>query len=981
MSIRRLSLLCGVSCVASVLALASPARAQEMRDFSIPEGPLGDALTTFVRQADRQILFTSDQVAGRRTAGVQGRLAPVTALERILAGSGLGWTSSRPGVFVLRPLETADAEPTELEDIVVTGSLLRGPADSPSPVTVIRRDEIDRLGRATVADALVGLPQNYAGSATPTSALIGSDPTQSNTGLATGVNLRGLGPDSTLVLVNGRRLSGTGGKGDFADVSAIPTSAVERVDVLLDGASALYGSDAVGGVVNIILRDRFDGQESRLRIGAVEGGAENLILGHTIGRNWETGGVLLSYEFERQKTLSGADRPYSATGDLRPFGGTDHRTIYSAPGNIVALDPGGAGYVSRFSIVPGSAGTATSPVDFVAGQTNFGNPRAGIDLLPEQDRHSAYARISQNLGDRIVFSADARFSQREFDVTAPAPQTIATVSSANPFFVSPNGSTSHQIAYSFARDTGPSRRSGTSRSLGLSAGLRIALAGSWDADVYAAFASERAENRQSGMLQSTHLQEALGNTADAAATSYSAGRDGFLNLFGSGAANTRAVLDFISSGYTASVDESEIASVNVLVQGTAFHLPGGDLKVAAGAQVRSETLKTSGENFLSGLLPVVSATPDRDRQVSAAFVEARIPIIGEANGGPGLRRLELSIAGRIETYDDIGSTTNPKVGVVWIPAQGLKFRSTWGTSFRAPALTELAERRYISATYVSDGVSRRVALFEGGGNPDLKPETAETFTVGVDLQPTWLPGFTASLTGFDIRFDDQIARPALDNLSQALLDPSLRPFVRLIDQSNAADRAIVEALISSPDFLLPGVLPANAYGLVVDGRWVNATSLRVRGIDASAAYDFDRGENQFRVEAGGSWMTDYKRQITSAAPVQNMVGLLGYPVDLRGSVSASWTRGPFSLRLTGHHVARYRDLSGRTIQDWNTADALASWSPNGEGLSQGVQLNLVVRNLFDEAPPFYDATSGLGFDPGQADPLGRLVALQLTKRW
>lgn len=981
MSMRRLNLLCGVSCVAGVLALAPPASAQEVRDFSISAGPLGDALTVFARQADQQILFTSAQVAGLRTAGVEGRLAPAAALDRLLAGSGLGWMSSRPGVFVLRRLETAEAETTQLEEIVVTGTLLRGPAASPSPVTVIRRDEIDRLGRATVADALVGLPQNYAGSATPTSALIGSDPLQSNSGLATGVNLRGLGPDSTLVLVNGRRLSGTGGKGDFADVSAIPTSAVERVDVLLDGASALYGSDAVGGVVNIILRDRFEGQESRFRIGAAEGGAESLIAGHTIGRNWDTGNVLLSYEFERQNTLSGTDRPYAATGDLRPFGGTDRRTIYSTPGNIVALDPGGGGYVSQFSIVPGPTGTATSSSSFVAGQTNFGNPRAGIDLVPEQDRHSAYARISQDLGDRMVFSADARFSQRDFDVTAPAPQSIATVSSANPFFVSPNGSTSHQIAYSFAEDTGPSRRSGSSRSVGVSAGLRIALAGSWDADLYAAWATERAENLQSGMLQSTYLQEALGNAADAPGTSYSAGRDGFLNLFGSGSGNTRAVLDFITSGYSALVDESEIASANILAQGTAFELPGGDLKVAVGAQVRAERLRSSGENFLSGLSPVLSTTPDRERQVSAAFIEARIPIIGEANGGPGLRRIELSIAGRVESYDDIGSTSNPKVGVIWVPVQGLKLRSTWGTSFRAPALTELAERRYISATFVSDGVSRRVALFEGGGNPDLKPETAETFTVGFDLQPTWWPGFTASVTGFDIRFDDQIARPALDNLSQALLDPSLRPFVRLIDQSNSADRALVDSLITSPDFLLPGVLPPDAYGLVVDGRWVNATSLRVRGIDASAAYAFERGEDQFRLEASGSWMTDYKRQITSAAPVQDMVGLLGYPVDLRGSVSASWTRGSFSLRFTGHHVARYRDLSGRRIEDWNTADALASWSPEGEGPARGLQVNLVVRNLFNEAPPFYDAASGLGFDPGQADPLGRLVALQLTKRW
>lgn len=976
----RRNLLSGVSLAACVIATALPACAQETREFSIPAGPLGDALTAFADQADRQILFTTGQVQGLNTAGLRGRYAPGEALDRLLDGSGLGWSSSRPGVIALRRLDRADSGEADLGEIVVTGSLLRGPAASPSPVTVIRRDDIDRSGRGTVADALVNLPQNYAGSATPTSALIGSDPTQSNSGLASGVNLRGLGPDSTLVLVNGRRLSGTGGRGDFADVSAIPTSAVERVDVLLDGASALYGSDAVGGVVNIILREDFEGQESRFRLGASRGGAENLIVAHTAGRQWRGGGAFLSWEFERQNTLGGSDRDYAATGDLRPFGGTDRRTVYSTPGNIVALDPV-AGYVSRFSIVPGSGGTARTPADFVAGQVNFGNPREGIDLVPAQDRHSLYGRIRQDLGDRLVFTADARFSRREYDVSAPAPTTIATVSAANPFFESPDGSASHQIAYSFAADAGLSRRAGSSESTGVSAGVRLRLPAGWEADVYAARASDRVENLQTGMLQATALQEALGNTADNPATAYSAGRDGFLNLFGSGSANTAAVLDFVTGGYIGSSDESEVSSVNALVQGTVVRLPGGDLRIAAGGQFRTESLSNRAENFVSGTAPVFSTPPDRDREVAAAFVEARIPLVGEANARPGIRLLELSLAGRIEDYDDIGQTANPKVGVVWSPANGARLRASWGTSFRAPALTELAERRYISATFVSDGASRRVALFEGGGNPDLEPETAETFTVGADLKPDWLPGLTVSLTGFDIRFDDQIGRPALDNLPQVLLDTSLAPFVRLIDQTSAADRALVDSLINSPDFLLPGVLPANAYGLVVDARWVNTTSVHLRGVDLSAAYDLERGSNAFRFEASGSWLTDYERQITPAAPVRNVVGDIGYPVDFRGSVAASWTRGPWAVRVTGNHVADYRDLTGRRIEAWTTADMLGSWTSPHDGLAGGLRVNLVVRNLFDEAPPFHDALSGLGFDPGQSDPLGRLVALQLTKRW
>ena len=294
MTFRRHHLLTGASAAACVLAAASQAQcqAQDLRSFRIPAGPLGQALTAYGVQADRQLLFTSDLVAGLSSPGLRGRYTPEAGLDRLLAGTGLSWSESRPGVIVLRrsaPGRAAAAPPepaTAVEGVVVTGTLLKGPADTPSPVTVVTRADLFRTGRATVADALVSLPQNYAGSATQTSILAGTDPMQSNSGFATGVNLRGLGPDSTLVLVNGRRMAGTGGRGDFADVTAIPTAAVQRGDVLLDGASALYGSDAVGGVVNIILRRNFEGHESRLRFGAARGGAESVIAAHTFGARW-----------------------------------------------------------------------------------------------------------------------------------------------------------------------------------------------------------------------------------------------------------------------------------------------------------------------------------------------------------------------------------------------------------------------------------------------------------------------------------------------------------------------------------------------------------------------------------------------------------------------------------------------------------------------------------------------------------------------
>lgn len=961
---------------ASVFLMAGAAQAQALVDFSVPAGPLGAALNAYARQADRQLMFTSDQVAGRRTRGVVGRMSADEALSRLLEGSGLSPVQSASGVYVLQRRAEAVESAFSVDDVIVTGTLLKGPGDTPSPVSVIRRDDLDRAGRATVADALAALPQNYAGSGTPTAALTGSDPMQSNTGLASGVNLRGLGPDSTLVLVNGRRMAGAGSRGDFADVSSVPTAAVDRVDVLLDGASALYGADAIGGVVNIILKRDFDGQESRLRLGASKGGGESVIAAHTVGRNWGAGQALLSYEYERQNALSASDRPYTATGDLRPFGGTDHRTYYGTPGNIVSLDPATSAYVVRYAIRPGASGVAASSADFVAGEQNYGHTRVGGALIPQFERSTAYLYGRQAVGSRLELSGDLRLSRRDYETESLPATIIATVTDANPHFISPNGSRSHSIAYSFAEDLGRSPRIGQAKSLGATLGARAFLPRQWEGEAFLTYGFDHTRDGRRRMLQSTYLQEALGNTPDNPATVFSAPRDGYLNLFGSGDANNRAVLDFISSGWAFYKDRSEVASANLIAQGDLLELPVGPLKMAVGASFRTESLRNSSHTFTSGLAPASGRSPDKDRQVSAAFVELRAPL---ARDRPGARRLEISVAGRLEDYDDIGSTANPKVGLIWEPLDDLTIRTNWGTSFRAPAMTELAERRFISATFVDDAAGRQVALFEGGGNPDLKPETADTFTAGFDYRPKHR-AYRFGATWFDIRFKDQIGRPALDNLTQVLLDPDLAPFVRRIDRSSAADRAAVDALINSPDFLLPGVLPAEAFGVIVDARWLNSASVHVRGLDGSAAYELDIAGGALTLEASGSYMLDYRRKITVAAQGTDLVGMYGFPVDFRGTLAAAWAGKNLDLRLAVHQVGAYKDLLERKIDAWTTADFQIGWRPQALW-GRGLAVTASVRNLLDRDPPFYDASTGVGFDPGQADPLGRTFSLQLTRRW
>lgn len=971
---------------ALIVPLVTAACGQEARPFDIQPGPLDAALVALGAQGEVQLLYSSDQVVGRQTAGVQGAYPAGEALNRLLASSGLVAMESRPGVFVLRQAsdqapEKARVSPAtdRLEDVIVTGSLIRGPGETPSPVTVITRRDLDAQGYATAADALTALPQNYAGSATPGASLSLNDTAGSNAFLSTGVNLRGLGEDSTLVLINGRRLAGTGSRGEFADLSAIPGAALERIDVLLDGASALYGSDAVGGVVNVVLRSAFDGQESRVRVAAAEGGAEDVMVSHLMGLTWTSGSLLASYEYQDTAGLNSADRPYTATGDLRPWGGSDYRSIYGVPANIARFDPARGAYVSAYAIRPGADGVARTPADFAAGEANLYNRREGLDLLPSQERHTAYVRFRQALSPRLEASGDLRYSERAFANASISSGGLYTVTAANPGFVSPNGSTSHLIAYDFGPEIGPTRRSGEARSLGATLGADLALFGDWKLNLYGAYAQEANRGSTENQVNTTLLNEALGSLPDNPATDYSAPRDGYLNLFGSGEANTPAVLDFISQGYDRDWARSRVESVNAMVDGTLANLPGGPLKGVFGLNYRREALKTRSAAFRSGVIPTETLGTPRSREIQAAFLELRAPLVGEANARPGLRRLELSLAARTESYSDFGSTTNPKVGVIWELVEGLKARASWGTSFRAPALTELYERVQIGAASLSSPTGSQLTLLNLGGNPDLRPEEAESLTLGFDVVRPG--GLTFSASYFDILFQDRIGRPASTNLTTVLGNPSLTPFLTYVDPADPADLALVESLITSPFYIQPGQFPATSFRVILDGRWANTGELRTRGVDLAAGYGFRWGRHRFDLDASGAYVLEYSRKLTPVAPREQLVDGVGFPVDLRLKAAARWSLDDWSARLGLNYVDNYRGLAGTRVGSWTTLDGQLGWSPQTSGRLDGVELALNIQNLFDEDPPFYDNPQGFGFDPANASLLGRVVSLQLTKRW
>ncbi|QYC11446.1 TonB-dependent receptor [Brevundimonas nasdae] len=955
-----------------------------MRAYDIPTGGLADGLAAFTAASGAKILYGAEVTTGRRTQGLRGRYTVDNGLVELLRGTGLSVRRARPDVWVVvDPHQTrTSAEAPTLEEVVVTGSLIRGAGDGPSPVTVIRRDDMERAGHGTVAQALAALPQNFGGTGNEGALGNGGDRSGSNGNFASGVNLRGLGSDATLVLINGRRMGGSGAFGDFADISTIPTIAISRIDVLLDGASALYGSDAIGGVVNVILRRDYEGAETRVRVGRTwDGPSGEHQFGQSLGARWTSGSILAAYEYNDREALPASDRRLAGDADLRWRGGSDRRLYYAAPGNIVLLDPA-VGYLPAYAIPGGQDGTALQPSDFIAGAVNYGNQRAGLNVLPRQTRHSGFLALNQALGDRLHSNADARFGRRDYETISAPLITVLNVTRANPYFVSPVGASAHTIAYSFANELPNPVTNGHVESLGLSLGLDGDLFSDWRLSTYVAYASETGDNLATGQLNSLFLREALGATPDNPATTYSAARDGYLNPFAGIPVNDPATLAFISQGWARSEFETTTTTYNLQVDGSLFDLPAGPLRLALGGGYRQETFWRRISNFSSAATPTIGAPADFDRDVAFGFAELRAPLFGPDNARPGLRRLELSAALRFEDYGDIGSTTNPKLGLIWAPAQDWIVRANYGSSFRAPNLRELHDPARQSPTFIaSGGQATTLSMILYGGNPDLKPEEADTWTAGAEYRPAELEGLTLTANWFRTTFDSRIGQPTSENTALALSDPSYTAFVRRVDPANnAADRDAVQEILDRPSTSLGSQYPATAYGAIVDARWVNTSQVDVEGLDLGVRHAVAYGSDRLETTLNLTYLTRYDVQTTPTSPVVSRLDQPAYPLSLRGRGGLTWSRDAWSASGHLNYVGDYADLTGRRIGAWLTADAHLRYAPTNGPLA-GATVSLTVQNLTDQDPPFYDAIEGVGYDAANADVRGRFIAVQLKRAW
>jgi iron complex outermembrane receptor protein len=963
---------------AMVMAVpAALAQVDDVRDFDMPSQDLGVALRAVAQQSGTQVIAPTELVAGLRAPALKGRYRPDQAVSQLLRGSRLRAVMVGNTLVVQRDdVGQEGNEPTEGQgEILVTGTRIRGQGPVGVPVISIDRKAIAENGFSTTQQIVQSIPQNYAGGASEGGSGLLTSAGNGNAAAGTGVNLRGLGQNSTLLLINGDRPPLGGYAGTFADLSVMPASVIARVEIVPDGSSAIYGSDAVAGVVNVVTRDNFRGAETSLRIGTAGGDSQEYQFSQLLGTRWSSGNAVIAYEFYQRDALAAGDRDY-ITEDLRPFGGQDRRGLYASPGTIVA---GGTTY----TIPRGQNGVGLTPAQLVPGTVNFADGWDGVDFLPKQRRHSLFVSFSQNLTGNVRVYARGLATWRNFDQAVRTGfDTQRTVPVTNPFYVDPVGT--HQpigVNYSFTRDLGNERYRGAVRAFGGTTGVELTL-GRWTIDGHGSWGRQSEHYDYLNRVNSARLALALADTNPA--TAY--------NLLGDGPSTNAATIESIR-GYNLTAWSGTVWSATLRADGPLFTLPAGEVQLALGGEYRRDRYREKQNvSYTFTLTPLVNPlTPlPGARIVKSAYAELRVPVFGGDATVPLLHRLDLSAAVRTEDYSDFGNTTNPKFSFAWEPVGGLSFRGSYGKSFRAPGSTELRQDPdYIGyfAFPIPDPQSPTGSsnvLVMRGNDPNIGPERATTWTLGADLKPGFAPGLRAGVTYFNVSYRDRIGSVATGLFSYFTNRDIYAPILTF----NPSPARVAE-LFASPYYLDITGLPSTAPILAIaDARTRNLSVVKQSGLDLDAEYGFDLAGGHAEIGAVATYIFNIRQQLTTSSAPVDVVDTVGNPIDLRIRGRATWNRGGFGAALFVNYADGYTNRTtapSQRVSSWTTFDLNLSYSfQRDHGPLKGLRLALNATNIFDTDPPYVSYQAGaltVGFDPENASPLGRFVALQVTKSW
>lgn len=919
--------------------------------------------------ANAQLSITpATQLQFENTSPLATETSNVEPGSRILAAaysSNQSVAANEPVTTGATPNDSHQEEPT----IVVTGSYIRGTVAAGANLDIYDAAQIEQSGYATIQDFISALPQNFQGGGAF------EDPSQGNLANSnaiggSSVNLRGLGSDSTLVLVNGRRPPSSGLEANFTDISTIPQTAVERIEILPDGASALYGSDAVGGVINFVLRRDFDGAESRFRYGlAPEGDVEEIRAAQSVGRNWHSGHFIASYEFYRRDHLRYAERDFTSTYDLRKIGGEDRRITAASPGNI--LDPDT--YLPAYAIPALTTGRPVTVADLKLGQVNYRDVSLYATLLPEQTRHSIFIAAEQDITSNTTIFVEGRYSDRKAIAIDEAPYSDLFVPASNAFFIDPFRRGFTIVSYSLDNEFGPVRLNSHVNSGNATGGTRVSF-GDWQWETYASFSAERALNKYID-IDFDALNNALADS----------NRNTAFNPFGDGATNNRKTINELKQEIRRRT-RTQLLDIKSIADGPLLSINDKDVSIAIGFEYLWSNLNSFYTSTrLSTSEQEIIRQRDLSRDVYATFAELYFPIVDSNSAIPFLHKLDLSLAARYDKYDDVGSTTNPKAGITWMPESYFTIKSSYGTAFRAPALIEKSTTNNSSNIYSlpdpgsPDGRSNMLLL--NGTDPDLQSEKAKTWTIGIGIRPDELAGLSFEINYFRTKYENRIA--ALEGIFSALASDNLYPTLIIRNPSAEQLRVLCEdvAFEGNPQACVPGLVD-----VILDARTKNMSATIVKGLDFSL--DWGRSYNLTNVSAGiaGTYLIDFSRQVTPESPTHDRVNTVNNPVDFRARSYVNISHSGIAATLTANYTDDYRNdivIPNKKIKSHITIDLATSIKFDRMlrvNPSAPFGVNLSVINLFNNDPPSTDGGFA-AYDSSNFDPLGRVISLELRASW
>jgi len=874
-----------------------------------------------------------------------------------------------PATFAQTP---APEETGPAEAVIITGSnIKRSDYEGPQSVTVFTAEKIAKSGARTVSDLIARLPQNAAGFSNAV-----------NTGLsfspgAAAASLRGLGASATLVLLNGRRVApfplAQEGVEAFTDLNGIPLAAIERIDVLKESASAVYGSDAIAGVINIILKENYSGAETESYYGnTTKNDAAETRQSLTSGISNEKFHLLLNANYYHQNSLADVDRGFSSSADHRRQGGDDLRSSRGNPGTIFTSN-------GAFAVPRGSNGRLTTG-DFLDGSLPDGNLRNRYDfnkdseLIPETERWGGLLTFGYNLTPHLeVFGETSYQSVRTKTRVAPTPPDSAgdgfVVPANNPF--NPFG---EDVAFLWRSvETGPRRNIIESDAYRYLGGLRIKdLPHNWSAEIAGLYSEVNVvDYSRRGYLSVAKVQDALNQTDP----------DKALNVFGAGRGiNPGAVLDPLIA-HPRNDGLSYIYGVDAKASGDLFPLPAGAVKLAVGGEYREEFSEQQFSAPIGSIVGSGGAGSGGDRDVRALYYEVSIPLASEKWNTYLLRKLEFTIAQRYDDYSDFGNVVKPKFGFAWKPISSLLLRGAYSEGFRAPSLPQLFSGTVSSfATVVNPrtGITTDVPITTGG-NPALMPETSYSYFLGGVYDPPFIKGLSLGVHLFRI------------------------------EQRNLVDQPSPNDILNGRS---PGLVSYNANNEItsISALYTNLGTVVTDGVDIELDYEWETRFGNFTFEHRSTFMNSYEQK-EPGKDNEDLTDSFQLP-EFKMANSLFYSLGGFEAGVTVNYTDSYDDivydeaLPTRKVGSFTTVDLQASYSWDYEaketagGLAKdgktalesktagldwwqkwlnGTKLTIGCTNVGDSEPPFSNIEEG--YDTATADATGRFVYASLKKKF